>query len=259
MDDLPPEIAALVEQKRRADEPSADDQARVAKSLAAALGLPNTGWGGPEAAEAAASSAAPTAASGAFMGLKTALVTAVVVITGASAVFVWRGAAPAPDARRPAMPAVDAAGRGASHPPPSAAADAPAQPDTHQAPSATPTPASDSATRRDSPPARGRKQSKDSQPVAAERPQEAALEGELALITAVSRALDRGETEPAMRLLKEHTTRFPAGFLGEERDALWIVALCKQGNVAQAAAARASFERRAPRSPLRVRIEKECK
>jgi hypothetical protein len=87
---------------------------------------------------------------------------------------------------------------------------------------------------------------------------EALLEEELALIAAASHALDTGDTTAAMKALETHRSRFGAGFLSEERDALWIVALCSRGSASEAAAARARFERRAPRSPLRVRIEKQC-
>jgi hypothetical protein len=58
--------------------------------------------------------------------------------------------------------------------------------------------------------------------------------------------------------LKEHRRRFGAGFLAEEREAMWIIALCRAGRLSEAAQARAVFDRRAPRSPLRVRINAEC-
>jgi hypothetical protein len=85
------------------------------------------------------------------------------------------------------------------------------------------------------------------------------LEGELSLITAASQSLDNGDTAAAVEALEAHRVRFAAGFLSEEREALWIVALCDEGRAAEAATARAAFERRAPRSPLRVRIETRCK
>jgi hypothetical protein len=85
------------------------------------------------------------------------------------------------------------------------------------------------------------------------------LEDELSLIQAASGALDAGDARDAMRTLEMHRRRFATGFLTEEREGLWIVALCQAGRVPEAAAARAEFERHAPRSPLRRRIETQCK
>jgi hypothetical protein len=308
MDDLPPEIAALVEEKRRADEPSAEDQARVGKSLATALGLPNAGWTGTEGADVAASSGATTTATSAVTsavmsaGVKAALVVAAVV-TGASAMFVWRGGAPVPDSRLQSMRARAASAAGSvavapfeparSSPPRRALepasdrrADAarPIMPEPRDNPTATPAQPVPSGARPNRAAMHVRKQRDGAQPTASplgsppmaaaldasepsntEQPASSAaqpedvLEGELALIAEASRALDVGDATAAMKALETHRSRFGAGFLREERDALWIVALCKQGSAAEAAAARASFERRAPRSPLRVRIEKQCK
>jgi hypothetical protein len=301
MDDLPPEIAALIEQKRRADEPSAEDQARVGKSLATALGLPNTGWIGAESADAAATSGATATATSAVAststGIKVALVVAAVV-TGASAVFVWRADVPAPDSQSSrAASAAWAAPKAQSEPGRSASArraSAPAsgsnavsaqplKPETLAPPPAALAPLVHPESRPSRAPTHVRKQKSappptasqtESPPLAAELDirepgdsersasstarKEALLEEELALIEAASHALDTGETAAAMKALETHRSRFDAGFLSEERDALWIVALCSRGSTAEAAAARATFERRAPRSPLRVRIEKQC-
>jgi hypothetical protein len=303
MDDLPPEIAALVEQKRRADEPSAEDQVRVGKSLATALGLPNTGWIGAEGADVAASHSASATATGAVMstGVKAALVAAVVV-AGASAVFVWRGNGPAPDSRVQSMRGASAAGAEARAPfeparstsatsarralePASDSRANSARPEiteTLDTPTAVPVQPVQSVSRPNRAPTYARKQG-DAQPTApqlgspplaaeVDAPErgsseraassaaqsEAVLEGELALMAAASEALDNGDATAAMKELETHRSRFGTGFLSQERDALWIVALCKQGRAEEAAAARATFERRAPRSPLRVRIEKQC-
>jgi hypothetical protein len=83
-------------------------------------------------------------------------------------------------------------------------------------------------------------------------------QGELSLIQAASGALDAGDARAAMRTLEMHRRRFATGFLTEEREGLWIIALCQAGRMTEAAAARAEFERHAPRSPLRLRIETQC-
>jgi hypothetical protein len=299
MADLPPEIAALIEQKRRADEPSTEDQARVGKSLATALGLPNTDWVGAESADAAATSGATATATSAVAstGIKAALVVAAVV-AGASAVFVWRADVPAPDSqsrraasaawaapRAPSEPGRSASARRASEPASDSSAFSaqPLEPETLDTPPAALAPPVHPASRPSRALVHVRKQRNDPPPTAAQREspplaaeldipepgdaertassaarQEALLEEELALITAASHALDTGDATAAMKALETHRSRFGAGFLSEERDALWIVALCSRGSAAEAAAARATFERRAPRSPLRVRIEKQC-
>jgi hypothetical protein len=95
--------------------------------------------------------------------------------------------------------------------------------------------------------------------IASEPADESLLKGELSLITEASQALDTGDAKAAMRALQTHRSRFGTGFLREEREALWVVALCELGQTSKAVAARAQFDRSAPRSPLRVRIEKQCK
>ena len=78
-------------------------------------------------------------------------------------------------------------------------------------------------------------------------------------MTQATRALDGGDLSAALRALEANRDRYRNGYLREERDAFWIVALCKQGRMAEADAARRAFELRAPRSPLRARIERQCK
>jgi hypothetical protein len=298
MDDLPPEIAAWLEQARRADEPSEVDQARVGRTLARSLGLAPVGWTAAEAsAKTAPGGGAATQAIGtASVGpvLKAALVAAIVA-TGAGAVFMWRGDAPAasPRAQSAQRSPVSAAARPETAPAPhvgeptrvvqaqpsadrstvspesrpsEAATRSPIQSDALDMPTAprvirsTVKPSVDgrsllppkAAARGAWPPTSGVRGSQTTQPG------NSLLEEELSLIAAASQALDGGDARAALRRLENHRSRFGAGFLTEEREGLWVVALCQAGRMPEAASARDEFERRAPRSPLRRRIATQC-
>lgn len=76
-------------------------------------------------------------------------------------------------------------------------------------------------------------------------------EGEL-----LERARRRVRSSPAgaLRLLRTHRRRFPAGVLSEERDALWVEALHRRGRVDEARASFDAFARAYPGSVHRVRL-----
>lgn len=327
MAELPPDIEELVDQKRRADDPSQADQARVGRSLAAALGLPQTGWTAADAgnvAEAASGAVPATQAIGTATfgaGLKAALAAAI-VLTGAGAVFVWRANPPTRDSRlqRSAAPSSVVAGTTAPEDPyerlairratplqqtptgvvarPKSAPLVPtptrprvihAAPSPHAQTVDGEAPSTQSSARSRARPdgakpsasdpgiqsavsqtpetelapsaaESGTQQSGRAEPKVVSKPaDESLLKEELSLITEASQALDTGDGKAALRALLTHRSRFSTGFLREEREALWVVALCELGQTSKAAAARAQFERSAPRSPLRVRIERQCK
>jgi hypothetical protein len=330
MDDLPPEIAALIEQARRADDPSEVDQARVGRALATSLGLAPVGWtpAADASARLAASGAVATASTGtASVGpaLKAALVVAAILASGAGAVFMWRGTTPAASTRSQqsvasstVSAATNAVGAGrlpnrssglritAAQPSGvSAAARAEAAPllrtgartgvvqaqpfadqasvipdarstdistrspirSHHLATPTSPRMIRSTATQpgdnESTPPPTAAKPGSQ-RPTSAvhnrqtEKSSSNLLAQELSLISAASQALDSGDARAALRTLETHRRRFATGFLTEEREGLWAVALCQAGRVAEAASARADFERRAPRSPLRRRIETQC-
>lgn len=278
MNDLPPEIAELIERARSADDPSEADQARVGRALALSLGLAPVGWTtvdlGTKGAKAVPSGAAATHALGIASvgtGLKVALVAAIVA-AGAGGVLMWRGNTPA-------------AGLHPRHSVESkkVAADAPAvvSPELRSPDSLARSPIRSDAAEMPGSPRATRSSVRHSadieslaspkaaeigarQPTSAVRnrqhelPNNNLLAGELSLIAAASQALDSGDARAALRTLEIHKQRFSSGFLTEEREGLWIVALCQAGRVSEAAAARADFDRRAPRSPLRRRIATQC-
>ncbi|MFO0630572.1 MAG: hypothetical protein U0325_33780 [Polyangiales bacterium] len=77
---------------------------------------------------------------------------------------------------------------------------------------------------------------------------------ELALIDQATAALARGRHDAALTSLREHLRRFPAGALVEERERLWIDALLRAGQRAEASARAARFLERFPESVHRARV-----
>ena len=82
------------------------------------------------------------------------------------------------------------------------------------------------------------------------RPGAGAARTELRLVGQARAAVARGDFVPAMQLLAEHTRRFRAGWLAEEREALQVKVLIGLGRGDEARRAAADFEARFPRSPL---------
>lgn len=74
-------------------------------------------------------------------------------------------------------------------------------------------------------------------------------DAEVALTTAPAQAL---------KLLRDHTATYPRSSFAEEREALFILALCKTGAHAQARPRQAEFLRQHPRSPYAARIRAAC-
>jgi hypothetical protein len=68
-------------------------------------------------------------------------------------------------------------------------------------------------------------------------------------------ALRRGDAAGALGLLEQIRARFPAGVLGQEREALSIEALARSGRRADAAARAAAFLQAYPQSPLAARVQ----
>lgn len=90
-----------------------------------------------------------------------------------------------------------------------------------------------------------------------ETPSVALLE-EARLVEQALNALQRGDPSQAERALEEHSARYPAGVLEEERQATRILILCARGQRDQAAAMRAAFTRRWPASSSINRIDSLC-
>lgn len=77
------------------------------------------------------------------------------------------------------------------------------------------------------------------------------------LVDAARAALAKGHVDEASRLLREHDTQFPRGQLGEEREALQIIALARGGKKDEGRARLASFRRSHGTSPLLPMLEAE--
>jgi hypothetical protein len=93
-----------------------------------------------------------------------------------------------------------------------------------------------------------------SAPVEADDP----LAAEAELLRRARAALSRGEARGALGLLDEAARRFDPGVLGEEREALQVLALCDAGERAKARQRAAAFLRAHPGSPLADRVDAAC-
>jgi type IV secretory pathway VirB10-like protein len=104
------------------------------------------------------------------------------------------------------------------------------------------------------------------EPVAAAVPESAAappqashhLADELRLMRSASDALADSDVPRTLQLLSEHAEKFPEGALREERRALRVIALCKQGRSHFALVERDEFLSSSPRSPLTARVREAC-
>jgi len=81
------------------------------------------------------------------------------------------------------------------------------------------------------------------------------LAGERPLLDVARAALNRGEGEEALRATDRHKSRFPAGLLAEEREALSIQALLMLNRTDDARRRAIRFEQRYPRSVLLPTIQ----
>lgn len=84
------------------------------------------------------------------------------------------------------------------------------------------------------------------------------LAAEIELLAQANAALNRRDGNRARQLLSDYDRKFGAGVLREERFAAEILVLCATGDAARARAVAAQFEKRWPRSPLKVRVEASC-
>lgn len=84
------------------------------------------------------------------------------------------------------------------------------------------------------------------------------LAEELRLMRAASAALGSDDIPRTLNLLSQHAERFPDGALREERRALRVISLCKQGRSHFALVERDEFLSSSPRSPLTARVREAC-
>ncbi len=235
MSDLSPEARALLAAASHADDPTPADQDRVARALAAPLGLAALA---PAAAQAAAVSAASTAT---VTALKVAAVVAALVAVGLGAH--GRATPGAPPRTQPASVS-------AAPPHPVAAAQPPVAP-ARVAPVIAPVVAPVIAPAAAE--ARGGSHAPRASSVTVDT-----LQAEIALLGEAHRALNSGDAAGALAHLTAYRERFPHGVLREERDVEHVLVLCRLGRDGEARDAARAFLRSHPRSPLAPRVERAC-
>lgn len=235
MSDLSPEARALLAAASHADDPTPADQDRVARALAAPLGLAALA---PAAAQAAAVSAASTAT---VTALKVAAVVAALVAVGLGAH--GRATPGAPPRTQPASVS-------AAPPHPVAAAQPPVAP-ARVAPAIAPVVAPVIAPAAAE--ARGGSHAPRASSVTVDT-----LQAEIALLGEAHRALNSGDAAGALAHLTAYRERFPHGVLREERDVEHVLVLCRLGRDGEARDAARAFLRSHPRSPLAPRVERAC-
>lgn len=84
------------------------------------------------------------------------------------------------------------------------------------------------------------------------------LAQEAELLGRAQAAIQGGRAEEALGLLQGHAQRFPAGMLGEEREALEALALCAAGRVTEGRGAAKAFLKGHAGSALAERVRKGC-
>ena len=94
--------------------------------------------------------------------------------------------------------------------------------------------------------------------LALEPSQAPSLSPDTALLRTATQALHEDDAAEALRLVAEHSTRFPDSPLTDVRDALHIQALCRAGEVTQARAHARAFLDRRPQSPVAQRVRNTC-
>jgi hypothetical protein len=256
MSELGPQAKALLDAALDGDEPTPEERARVRTAIAANLAVGAAAVGQSAAAAKTAAAGAVGAGSaaagtGTAVGIaaKAVLSLTLVSAVGAGTTLYVRSSSSHREARPPTVPSfVQTASPGGRSLPPEVAAPvaAPAMATTSlesSKPSAKPL-ASAAA-----PPsvvhAHTRSTSSD-------------VEAEVLLIGEAHRALQSGNASGALVMLDEHARRYPAGALGEERDAARIAALCALGRVAEGRDAADRFLREFPSSPLAARVRTSC-
>jgi hypothetical protein len=270
MNDLSGQARALIDVARTAEDPSAQDQARVRRALMMRVAgvTAATTLGSSTAAGAAAAGGAVGAATAGLAGIgwvgKTLIVAALgVAVTGGA--LVVTGHTPWSSHRLPEQPANErplagvelAAPNGSGtddvQTPNRAVSDPVAdEPMPKPLESAAPPPVL-AATRTISPEASS---SAPRAPGSVERGPD--IEAELRLLREAQTALGSGRAERALEILDLHQSTFATGALREERMAARVFALCDLGRVEQARVEAARFLLEAPGSPLAARVRAAC-
>lgn len=91
-----------------------------------------------------------------------------------------------------------------------------------------------------------------------ERPDDP-LSEEMTLLKQAKLALSRGDATRSLTLLDQHAERFPRGALRQERDALRVVALCEEGELARGREAASRFLQEHAGAALAERVRAACR
>jgi len=278
MNELPASLRALVNEARSDHDPGPEDARRVAAALSAAIpggfqpfvhGVERAASGGSSAAATGVSS---TAATGTFVGLAgagkwfglllavAATATAITLRTSSrehaapetstTSARAGKQDSPRSSAAAPA-PAPNTVPSGALQP------SAEPEPDLRGAPRRRPPASAPNAGVRRTPELPGPEAVVDA-PVPTPLAPAAAAEAELPLIQRAARALRDHRPAVAQQLLEQHAAHFPQGMLAQERVGMLVIALCRQGNTAEAHPLRERFLAEAPESPLAGRVRSAC-
>ncbi|HEX6240179.1 MAG TPA: hypothetical protein VFZ61_04780 [Polyangiales bacterium] len=223
--DLKPDARRVLKLAKAARTPSADDKARVERSLAAALGTGAALTAGTALGHSVAA-AKPVAGSGLYAWMAGALLVGA-VITG----YFMQASEPRARPSRAPRVALDTP--------------APLAPETiatQAAPSAAPS--------ADAPVARAR----------ASHPRSRASTSaeELALLQRAQLAWREASAQRALELLAQHRHAYPRSQLALERDALRVLALCQLGERDHARPLAQALFARNPQAPMRAAIEQSC-
>jgi hypothetical protein len=277
MSELGPDARALLDAASSGDEPSMNDRARVraalgsriaaaalagaaaataVKSASAAASLGGSGVVASGAAGAAGMSGAAATAVAVPLGVGTKVLLSLAVISAIGAGTASYIDSTPRSAPAPAMVTSTAMTSAPTRPSGTAVATARALP---AKPSETPASATTATAATLAPVAA---------PIASQAPvpksvtssiaPASSVGAELSLIRDAHAALQSGNASQALALLDDHARRFPAGALGEERDAARIFALCALGRTSEARAASDRFFAAYPRSPHAARVRSSC-
>lgn len=249
MSELGRDARSLIEAASGGDEPTAENRARVRAAVRASLVA--AAAAGATATAKSSAAAAGVARAAVFAGVKTSTLFPLVLASAVGvggAVYVHASKSqvgPVPAVSLPIAATVSATAA------PEARSDEPSQEVTGPvAPEATavPTERVESPSPAPLPPP----------PRARLRASAGAVGAEMVLIGDARDALRAGDGARGLALLDEHARRYPAGALGEERDAMRITALCLLGRVPEARAAASQFLWARPGSPQAARVRASC-
>ncbi len=243
-DELDDDVKAWLaeERARPVAVPSAIGKARLLQAVALAAPLAEAAQ---LAAPAPAAPATAPAAGGAakLLGSKAFLATAALLVGGAAGALVRDAVGPSQSVHSTSV-----ASATALVPPSPVTAPPSANVSATTAPSATELAPTASARRTAVSASDSVAGTSSARPASSEPDPSTAADPERAWIDRAQAAIARGQGAGALEALMAHESRYPAGRLTEEREALFVQALAQTGHAADAKSRAAAFEKRFPHS-----------